>query len=255
MYVNNVNNFNSTMVRLKVFLQIAITQIKQFQFHYGTIKRWQTLSSICLAWVFQFHYGTIKRICWRDNDYRLFDFNSTMVRLKGFCYIIYPCSPSFQFHYGTIKSTVMTNWWIQLYHFNSTMVRLKDVLTAGFPCQPFSHFNSTMVRLKDWAHLMRCCLILNFNSTMVRLKVIGHAVALNVRPFQFHYGTIKRTPQTQGLKVCNDFNSTMVRLKEIWQWVQTWIEGNFNSTMVRLKASSPDSARFFNSISIPLWYD
>ena len=53
-------NFNSTMVRLKVFYLIHNKKLCTFQFHYGTIKR---------------HCAVIQLS-------HIFDFNSTMVRLK-----------------------------------------------------------------------------------------------------------------------------------------------------------------------------
>ena len=53
--------FNSTMVRLKAGCKRRAKRIKQFQFHYGTIKS----SLTALLGIYLLH------------------FNSTMVRLKG----------------------------------------------------------------------------------------------------------------------------------------------------------------------------
>ena len=101
-------NFNSTMVRLKVVAGQSLHSLNEFQFHYGTIKReslkrenaslkhfnstmvrLKELSAIfrfIKTLLFQFHYGTIKSC--RRNGYR-------------------KRSVKFQFHYGTIKSLTL----------------------------------------------------------------------------------------------------------------------------------------------------
>ena len=58
-----LQDFNSTMVRLKELMVIYIYTInRQFQFHYGTIKRQIIEANFTKPLKFQFHYGTIKRI-------------------------------------------------------------------------------------------------------------------------------------------------------------------------------------------------
>ena len=174
-YLQRERYFNSTMVRLKdTERRERRPSVTSFQFHYGTIKS---------------KHGHHESLCF-DN------FNSTMVRLKGF------------FDSSFDKKD---------FHFNSTMVRLKAYFEGKMPDWE-RHFNSTMVRLKDRS-VYRCvpiskfqfhygtikrpllfwfvlCL-LDFNSTMVRLKASGIAIL--------------------GAFVRN-FNSTMVRLKDLSYW-------------------------------------
>ena len=50
------------MVRLKDRnFRIKVVGI-EFQFHYGTIKRFEQAYKVADTFVFQFHYGTIKRL-------------------------------------------------------------------------------------------------------------------------------------------------------------------------------------------------
>ena len=105
-----VTNFNSTMVRLKVYHKFQASAAQAFQFHYGTIKSVETVIRSGLLSRFQFHYGTIKS---RET----------------------PCSrpksgKKFQFHYGTIKRRPMRTPRPMRYYFNSTMVRLKAMGTC-----------------------------------------------------------------------------------------------------------------------------
>ena len=76
------NYFNSTMVRLKGILCILKRGNWVFQFHYGTIKRKKNLNYTRRMRKFQFHYGTIKSRKLFSILFSLFNFNSTMVRLK-----------------------------------------------------------------------------------------------------------------------------------------------------------------------------
>ena len=124
---NEIENFNSTMVRLKdKELDQGDQRITQFQFHYGTIKRSTQRKRLHFRNAFQFHYGTIKsRKPDAGEHLRCQHFNSTMVRLKGFGFVICGIHSAdfnstmvrlkvqncgcdmivtrFQFHYGTIK--------------------------------------------------------------------------------------------------------------------------------------------------------
>ena len=55
--------FNSTMVRLKVGGNEEVVVInREFQFHYGTIKRFCAQHFRIAQVPFQFHYGTIKSL-------------------------------------------------------------------------------------------------------------------------------------------------------------------------------------------------
>ena len=56
---------------------------------------------------------------------------------------------------------------------------------------PLFYFNSTMVRLKVNGNPRIRLHLTYFNSTMVRLKETFEDMLVFVRPFQFHYGTIK----------------------------------------------------------------
>ena len=103
--MNRIANFNSTMVRLKEPTVFERAVHRLFQFHYGTIKRLNSLLMKRDEVLFQFHYGTIKSCrIYVSSLFNLY-FNSTMVRLKGNSWP----------QYGHLSS-----------HFNSTMVRLKE---------------------------------------------------------------------------------------------------------------------------------
>ena len=55
-------DFNSTMVRLKdTDVPQSLTEVSEFQFHYGTIKSVEYNNGYVDVLPFQFHYGTIKR--------------------------------------------------------------------------------------------------------------------------------------------------------------------------------------------------
>ena len=134
-----------------------------------------------------------------------------------------------------------------------------------------------MVRLKGVLFL--CCkdsISSNFNSTMVRLKVPNTELILHNLLFQFHYGTIKRSPLCcSGLLPLN-FNSTMVRLKAAPKgcWLNLLIfqfhYGTIKSAIYQANKISKDlfqfhygtikrqgrcHCNFHTCISIPLWYD
>ena len=70
-----------------------------------------------------------------------------------------------------------------------------------------------MVRLKVSPSIHSVLIQLYFNSTMVRLKESRTKSRLDLRKFQFHYGTIKSETRTLNATSMQDFNSTMVRLK------------------------------------------
>ena len=53
---------------------------------------------------FQFHYGTIRRNILVLIEDAHADFNSTMVRLEAAMLSNFLITPQFQFHYGTIRS-------------------------------------------------------------------------------------------------------------------------------------------------------
>ena len=75
---------------------------------------------------FQFHYGTIKSSTVADTGIITPYFNSTMVRLKAQAAGA-TMNPTqlFQFHYGTIKRVTSSKAASVPEDFNSTMVRLK----------------------------------------------------------------------------------------------------------------------------------
>ena len=96
--------FNSTMVRLKVGMSWGMAFHSQFQFHYGSIKS-EASNHRCS---------------------RVFNFNSTMVRLKVDA--------------ASFSADAFS-------YFNSTMVRLKAETDEKNEFVSYN-FNSTMVRLK-----------------------------------------------------------------------------------------------------------
>ena len=94
------------MVRLKEHAFSCVHgRQRQFQFHYGTIKRSISPTDTEVFPEFQFHYGTIKRT------------RNSFVASKAMI---------FQFHYGTIKRRMQGGCVAGDTYFNSTMVRLKD---------------------------------------------------------------------------------------------------------------------------------
>ncbi len=104
-------HFNSTMVRLKGRKTKESRCISIFQFHDGTIKSLSAKAQNALVdSIFQFHDGTIKRFVVMSAAAELFNFNSTMVRLKGYSECCFGAG---------------------LRYFNSTMVRLKVDPVAG----------------------------------------------------------------------------------------------------------------------------
>ena len=166
----------------------------------------------------------------------------------------------FQFHTGSIKG-------------------VGKAKTREFePC-----FNSTLVRLRvAAARLPKTLTITCFNSTLVRLRVCWLRRDRRRHLFQFHTGSIKGKPATDGLwrpQIC--FNSTLVRLRvnvplQALQ-VICWLI-SFNSTLVRLRGGPRNRALCaflrFNStlvrlrglrcstrtiapkiVSIPHWFD
>ena len=97
-------DFNSTMVRLKVTCVYHISMSREFQFHYGTIKRPRRG---CKADAWRYFNSTMVRL--KDNFTSHVPigqpyFNSTMVRLKAPVGAGGAVRTAFQFHYGTIKS-------------------------------------------------------------------------------------------------------------------------------------------------------
>ena len=92
------------MVRLKDGSSFTELGIRQFQFHYGTIKSTLPEYFRRKLYSFQFHYGTIKRRGTSILPKRIAYFNSTMVRLKERLRKSLSEYSKFQFHYGTIKS-------------------------------------------------------------------------------------------------------------------------------------------------------
>ena len=72
-----------------------------------------------------------------------------------------------------------------------------------------------MGRLKEVFYTENSFRVCHFNSTMGRLKEF-RTIGWNQpgKPFQFHYGTIKREIKTGRYEVYLYFNSTMGRLKD-----------------------------------------
>jgi len=79
-------------------------------------------------------------------------------------------------------------------NFNTTMVQLKGAFAFALISWSFLNFNTTMVQLKVRLFPSSPPFFLYFNTTMVQLK--DPAVSVNnvkKTPFQYHYGSIKRT--------------------------------------------------------------
>ncbi len=154
-----INNFNSTIVRLKD------SQTKQnkynchkFQFYDSTIKSIESIGS-CLNSIlkFQFYDSTIKRPTPKMWDYILHYFNSTIVRLKEIR-----------------KDEVLE----LLHNFNSTIVRLKEV-ESDKQQLTIKDFNSTIVRLKvyEFCTWIECQSVFQFYDSTI--KSITHSNIAN----------------------------------------------------------------------------
>ena len=105
-----LDNFNSTMVRLKAAYRIIMQSLEgNFNSTMVRLKENTGIAMKLTLTIFQFHYGTIKRkliCCVLPNES---DFNSTMVRLKVLRFVRQKLFSVFQFHYGTIKRF----WFVQ----------------------------------------------------------------------------------------------------------------------------------------------
>ena len=104
--------FNSTLVRLKVVGWLWDSDITKFQFHFGTIKSGYPVVVTSSVFEFQFHFGTIKSQYATKHGLHPRNFNSTLVRLKGWPpYCANWRTLSFQFHFGTIKRVTLRRAW------------------------------------------------------------------------------------------------------------------------------------------------
>ncbi len=99
-----LQNFNSTMVRLKVVALVAAIPVVVFQFHYGSVKRKSASTNVKNTENFNSTMVRLKVSTRMQNLKQSGYFNSTMVRLKD-------CG----------------SYWkgLRKINFNSTMVRLK----------------------------------------------------------------------------------------------------------------------------------
>ena len=99
-----------------------------FQFYDSTIKRCVNSKILGASGLFQFYDSTIKRFSFLVYFNSRYDFNSTIVRLKGESgsnAII--DSTEFQFYDSTIKSIHKQERMAHYQNFNSTIVRLKEL--------------------------------------------------------------------------------------------------------------------------------
>ena len=95
-------------------------------------------------------------------------------------------------------------------------------------------FNSKLVRLKVQGKLIKDVIRICFNSKLVRLK--GYRLTtreVHCQKFQFQTGSIK---SVLNKKMKIGYHS-------------------FNSKLVRLKAELTPSFRFWDTVSIPNWFD
>ena len=207
------NDFNSSMVRLKDKNNFLYHAIKSsFQFQYGAIEgnssiRWR----FELKW-FQFQYGAIEGMSPLMVSVPLNDFNSSMVRLK--------VSES---KGGRGK----------VHHFNSSMVRLKEPPAPVLMIDTKFQFQYGAIEggepEADGQDDHR-----NFNSSMVRLKATRRSARMNLIEWI-------------SIPVWCDWR------KEIKKRAAFII--NFNSSMVRLKGTSLTRWQSTRLISIPVWCD
>ena len=160
--------FNSTLVRLKAGKFPPVNSIRQisiplwfgwkirlvdcqkltrsqFQFHFGSVESHWGRKGRAVAAEFQFHFGSVERIIKKPNKKAQADFNSTLVRLKGYLYLssdiplrisiplwfgwkaIHDASKEvkklFQFHFGSVESATFPfhrfGFFIFQFHFGS----------------------------------------------------------------------------------------------------------------------------------------
>ena len=119
--------------------------------------------------VFQFQYGTIESIPDCKRSGKIFNFNSSMVRLKVYNKKYTANKKKFQFQYGTIESsiTISDNRGICVFQFQYGTIESGNYCSSS-AC--ISYFNSSMVRLKAVLALYSYTTYPYFNSSMVRLK-------------------------------------------------------------------------------------
>ena len=93
------------MVRLKVGQHFRyVAKSISFQFHYGTIKSFDSFPRAHFEFNFNSTMVRLKVQQSRSAAYQVCNFNSTMVRLKASAQPAVTPTMVFQFHYGTIKS-------------------------------------------------------------------------------------------------------------------------------------------------------
>ena len=97
------DNFNSSMVRLKVPLVCIYSITPTFQFQYGAIERIMPLFWRQCTRVFQFQYGAIESCTDTPAGRKISYFNSSMVRLKAPSIFSSLLFLIFQFQYGAIE--------------------------------------------------------------------------------------------------------------------------------------------------------
>ena len=93
------------MVRLKVLNVVNCADAWIFQFQYGAIERVSGGGGAGSYAGFQFQYGAIERLVTDAIRVQLFDFNSSMVRLKVIEPLALKGVEIFQFQYGAIESS------------------------------------------------------------------------------------------------------------------------------------------------------
>jgi len=90
---------------------------------------------------------------------------------------------------------------------------------------------------------------------MVRLKAQSPEGITRITMFQFHYGSIKGKPSDTNYDTVAQFQFHYGSIKGIEELACQYTELSFNSTMVRLKEKLNKNEHYFNTVSIPLWFD
>ncbi len=98
----------------------------KFTIHYGEIKTLKRLSDATDIPLFTIHYGEIKTAIVGCTVMRLYDLQSTMVRLRlRKLFVCYSANFLFTIHYGEIKTGASAARRISAENLQSTMVRLR----------------------------------------------------------------------------------------------------------------------------------
>ena len=234
------SDFHSTMVRLRQDILPREGRVPPY-FHSTMVrlrlKRTRAGGAVCGP--FPFHNGSIEtHICaMQDTHFQLFNFHSTMVRLRP-------------------KQDTPKSWWLSYFHSTMVRLRLDCVITSppyyslrisiplwfDWDCEEmgikFFFKQISIPQWFDWDRLIQTfsiCTLSYFHSTMVRLrraKEIGDEIIK-----QYFHSTMVRLRQDDG------------NVRECWRWrisIPQWFDWDLPAWLIE---------KSICIISIPQWFD